>query len=204
MLPAICSFTESKLVLLALISPLLLLHFLPVSTSLLITGIIIYLFRLLWSDTDTSYPQSLRNQCVLITGCSSGIGLEAAVQIARLEPTLLIIGVRGTQRALYFAELIKMRSGNNLKTSILPLHLDLENEESIKEFAKKAVNCSGGMIDYLLLNAGSFSSNSIQVNALGHIQLVSLLREAQALKESRILLISSILYLLAGLLSTLR
>ncbi|KAL9036673.1 MAG: hypothetical protein Q9214_006031, partial [Letrouitia sp. 1 TL-2023] len=98
----------------------------------------------------------LRGKTIVITGASSGLGLEAARQVLTLHASTVVLAVRNTHK------------GEDCKTSLLAyletkdlqpnptvtvLKLDMDNYQSVKSFAS-AIRRDFPRVDYLLLNAG--------------------------------------------------
>lgn len=83
--------------------------------------------------------------CVLITGCSSGIGLEAAAAFGERGDTVLA-GIRREESA----GAVKDRCAG---LPVQPVLLDVTNTESIKQVVADAVS-EHGTIDVLVNNAG--------------------------------------------------
>jgi retinol dehydrogenase-12 len=111
-------------------------------------------FEFLWNQL-VFKPQplgankTLEGKTILITGANIGLGLEAARELATHAPSLLILGVRDTQK------------GEIAKTSILETSpdvaievwtLDYNSHSSLIAFSKKAASLEH--LDYVLLNAG--------------------------------------------------
>ncbi|HXV66191.1 MAG TPA: SDR family oxidoreductase [Nitrosopumilaceae archaeon] len=83
----------------------------------------------------------------LVTGCSSGIGFETALALAR-EKYFTYASMRDTSKAEKIKEIAK-KENLNLKI----LELDVDKEDSIKSAVKK-IQDEKGKIDVLVNNAG--------------------------------------------------
>jgi len=88
---------------------------------------------------------------IIITGATSGIGYECAIQIAKLAINeQIILACRNLKTGNKTIETIKHKTGHK---NIICLPLDLESLESIREF-KKQVEKTGTTISTLINNAG--------------------------------------------------
>jgi len=92
---------------------------------------------------------------VLVTGCSSGIGLATAVVLARAGHQVYAT-MRNLGRAPMLQELIEKEK---LPVSITAL--DVDSDESVKE-AVVAIRAKAGYIDTLVNNAGIERSGSVE------------------------------------------
>ena len=88
---------------------------------------------------------------IIITGATSGIGYECAIQIAKLAINeQIILACRNLKTGNETIEVIKHKTGHK---NIICLPLDLESLESIREF-KKQFEKTGTKISTLINNAG--------------------------------------------------
>ncbi|WP_105614257.1 SDR family NAD(P)-dependent oxidoreductase [Vallitalea okinawensis] len=140
-----------------------------------------------------------RKVCI-ITGANSGIGKEAAIQIAR-EGYHVIIACRNKERGITALEDIKRISKSHAIELML---LDLSLKSSIKDFAEEVLQ-KYPVIDVLIHNAAIFditqksprySSEGIETiwatNHIGPVYLTLLLLDAiKASSQGRILTVSS-------------
>ncbi len=83
----------------------------------------------------------------LVTGCSSGIGFETALALAR-ENYFTFASMRNTDKAGKIQEIAKKESLN-----LEVIELDVDKEESVKSAVKK-IQEQKGRIDVLVNNAG--------------------------------------------------
>jgi NAD(P)-dependent dehydrogenase (short-subunit alcohol dehydrogenase family) len=119
----------------------------------------------------------------VITGGNSGIGLEAAVGIARHGHKVVIAVRNATKGAAAVAD-IRQRSGND---RVEQMSLDLASLTSVRKFAE-AWNSRNEPIHVLLNNAGLMMRErnvtadgfemTFGVNHLGHFLLTALLQDA--------------------------
>lgn len=91
----------------------------------------------------------MKEQVVLITGSSSGIGRETAYRFAKAGARLLLTYYRGKTRG----EAAERRCQRFGAADTLLLHLDVLDNDSIAEAAGK-VKRKYGAIDFLINNAG--------------------------------------------------
>ncbi|VBB44223.1 Protochlorophyllide reductase [uncultured Paludibacter sp.] len=89
---------------------------------------------------------------IIITGATSGIGFECALQMARIAKNeQIIIPARNIKAGKEVIEKIKDKTGhNNLKC----LELDLASLQSIRQFSEKLSKENGLSISILVNNAG--------------------------------------------------
>ncbi|CAG8271102.1 unnamed protein product [Penicillium salamii] len=134
------------------------------------------------------------SKIVLVTGATSGVGLEAARQLAQLGPRLLILGVRNLSKA----NRIKSEIQENMPhLTVQVAELDLESLSSVDRFVEE-LNANSIHLDLALLNAGFFGHDDrmtedgysplFQVNFLGTaylaLRLLPLLRESTIQSET--------------------
>ncbi|CAG7918790.1 unnamed protein product [Penicillium olsonii] len=95
---------------------------------------------------------SFASKTVLVTGVTSGVGLEAARQLAQLGPRLLILGARNLSKA----NCIKTEIEKNMPhLTVQVAELDLEDLSSVDRFVNE-LNANSTRLDLALLNAGFF------------------------------------------------
>jgi len=125
--------------------------------------------------------KSIKDQWIVITGASSGIGRSAAFLLAA-EGARLILVSRNEVKLRGIALEIYESNPNNHKPLIIPC--DISNENEVKQMVKTCINLTGG-IDILINNAGigiygEFFKNSIydirqvmDVNFFGAIHCIN-------------------------------
>lgn len=122
---------------------------------------------------------SFHGKTILITGASAGIGLAATRLLLLHGAKEIIAGVRSVSKEE--AEKAKLLSDPEIKKrnpsgTITVLHIDLEEYDSVLEFANRVKQDYDGRLDMVLLNAGTASlkwaraksghEKTIQVNLL--------------------------------------
>ncbi|KAM7200696.1 Short-chain dehydrogenase sdnK [Naviculisporaceae sp. PSN 640] len=93
---------------------------------------------------------------VLITGCSSGIGYQAALQIAALNPKRLILGTRTIAKGETTKQAILAAVGPSLNSKIIEIiPIECSDLSSAREFASAIKKTTPlGTLDCVLLSAG--------------------------------------------------
>ena len=143
------------------------------------------LFRLLkgriFLPADPTTP--FTSKTIVITGGTSGLGLEAAIKYLSLGATTIVLGARSRARAAVAAATISTRAAPH-NGVIKVFDLDMESFASVKAFAAR-VEKEIGRVDVALLNAGVYMRNhelskegwekTLQVNALSTALLALLL-----------------------------
>lgn len=145
-------------------------------------------------NAHTSAPRS-----VLITGANSGLGFEAAAQLAETAYARIILACRSIEKAeAARAELVKRVGRDPFET----LGVDVSNIASSKAAAEEII-ARGEPIDQLLLNAGIvpgdemvLSDDAIEMtfaaSLIGHHILATALLDAGLLSQNgKIVLVSS-------------
>ena len=97
--------------------------------------------------------KTIQNKTIVITGTSSGLGLEMTKVLFRANATV-IIGVRNTEKML--EEINKMEI-DKINCNFHVLKLDLTDLNSIEEFASLTMQIAENGIDALINNAGIFA-----------------------------------------------
>lgn len=117
----------------------------------------VYFLDLLYSQLLVKIPEQssdFTNQTVIVTGSNTGLGLEAARLLLRLNASKVILAVRTISKGEAAAKSIS--SSCNVPTSRVEVwQLDMSNKESIVAFAKRAAALD--RLDAAILNAGVFN-----------------------------------------------
>ena len=146
----------------------------------------------------------LSAKTAIITGANSGIGLEAAVELAR-QGANVVLACRNPNKGEAAKTDIEQRAGNGTVTL---MSLDLASLASIRGFAKEALD-QLPRIDILLNNAGIVArqrtvtvdgfEQTFGVNHLGHFLLTTLLLDRiTTTPEARIVTVASHAHKFAG------
>ncbi|EFR03981.1 hypothetical protein MGYG_06984 [Nannizzia gypsea CBS 118893] len=135
---------------------------------------------------------SLEGKTVLLTGGTSGLGLEAAIKYINLGVSSLIIGCRNIERGNEAKRVIEQRASSTANSDIQIWPLDMASYQSVVYFAQK-INKEVPRVDIALLNAGAMHrkytltpdgwEETLQANALSTALLGLLL--LPKLRESR-------------------
>ena len=142
--------------------------------GLVMAGLSIRAFRKWIAGGVCTSQAKLDGKTVIITGANSGIGLEAAVDIAKRNARV-ILACRSVERGEAALADVKKRSGNN---NVVFVQLDLGSLDSVRAFAAKILE-DEPRIDILINNAGvmmipkrTLTSDGFEmqfgVNHLGH------------------------------------
>jgi retinol dehydrogenase-12 len=108
----------------------------------------------LYSQLFVTLPKPTKDftgQTIIVTGSNTGLGLEAARHLSRLNASLIIIAVRNLSKGAAAKQNI-LQSTNRPPSSIEVWELDLQSYESVKAFVAKANQLP--RIDGVLENAG--------------------------------------------------
>jgi protochlorophyllide reductase len=127
----------------------------------------------------------------VITGASSGVGLQAAKALADTGNWHVIMACRDLAKAKSAAQSVNMP-----KESFTILHIDLASLDSVRQFAK-SFRSTGRSLDALVCNAAVYTPTSpeprrtvdgfelsVGTNHLGHFLLCNLLMEDLAQSKS--------------------
>jgi NAD(P)-dependent dehydrogenase (short-subunit alcohol dehydrogenase family) len=143
----------------------------------------------------------LDGRVALVTGASSGIGLETAAQLAR-GGARTILGCRDTQRGGRAVETIRRRYPG---AAVEVVRVDLASLESVEDAAEEIADCTGHL-DILVNNAGimapppDLTAEGFEIqlgtNHLGHFALTGrLLPLLLAAGSARVVTVSSVAHL---------
>ncbi|KAL7500556.1 hypothetical protein ACHAWT_008377 [Skeletonema menzelii] len=130
-------------------------------------------------------PGSLAGQVHVITGASTGLGLESAKRLAAADATIVMTArtdAKGEKAKDQVLDYLKARSINNKEIYVLPL--DLSDFASVKSFPERYEKILGSRkIDVLMNNAGAINKDlelskdgierTFQSNHLGPFLLTS-------------------------------
>lgn len=98
---------------------------------------------------------SFKGKHVVITGGSSGLGLELAKQIASEEANVTIIARRSDQLELARQEIVEYCEKKGLPSpSICAMQGDVCDQQNIQESIQKSIQVHGE-VDVILCNAGT-------------------------------------------------
>jgi NAD(P)-dependent dehydrogenase (short-subunit alcohol dehydrogenase family) len=124
----------------------------------------------------------VRGKNILVTGATSGIGLEASVELARRGARVILVG-RDPGRTEATVAAVKMRSGSTEVSSFL---CDFSSQADTRRLAE-AVLARHDRLDVLVNNAGAVNKKrqvtvdgiekTFAVNHLGYFLLTNLLRD---------------------------
>lgn len=95
-------------------------------------------------------------QTIIITGSNTGLGLEAAHHVSRLNSSLIILAVRNASKGATAKQSI-LKSTGRADSSIEVWELDLQSYSSVIAFAERAKSLQ--RIDAVLENAGIMTKN---------------------------------------------
>jgi len=155
---------------------------------------------------------SLTDQVIIITGGTSGLGLESAKRLAAGGATIVLTSrteEKGKKAAEEVREYLTERDISDAG-KVFDLVLDLDSLDSVKAFAGSYANLNLGSINVLLNNAGVMAlpskqltedgyEKTFQSNHLGHFVLTSELFPFLSREKSSVINVSSEAYQLASL-----
>ena len=106
---------------------------------------------------------SLNDKIILITGGSTGLGLESAKRLAAAGATIVLTS-RNLEKGQTSVEAVKsyLQEKGSENNKIYSLVLDLDDLESVKSFPKLYSKLGLGDIDVLMNNAGTFLKFDIE------------------------------------------
>lgn len=159
----------------------------------------------LYSQLFVGLPQpqhDFTGQTVVITGANTGLGLEAARHLLKLNASHIILGVRNMAKGEAAKKDLEQFSGQTSQVDVF--EIDMENYQSVQSFAKQLSTLP--RLDVAILNAGKIAQDfyiaeedesTITVNVVSTMLLALLLlpklrSSAQAGKPSpRLVIVSS-------------
>lgn len=150
-----------------------------------------------WKGWRAADLPDLRGRVALVTGASSGLGLETAAQLARGGARTLL-GCRDPERGARAREQITARYPG---AAVEAVHMDLARLESVEDAAEEIAD-RAGQLDVLVNNAGVMAPPpdltaegfelQLGVNHLGHFALTGrLLPLLLAADSARVVTVSS-------------
>jgi retinol dehydrogenase-12 len=114
----------------------------------------------LWTTIPTP-TTSFASKTVIVTGASSGLGLEAVKHLVSLNAAKVILTCRDTDKGARPKQAVE--ASTSCDPSVLEVwKLDLDSHDSIKEFAARANRLE--RLDVLICNAGAQTSEFKAVN----------------------------------------
>ena len=162
----------------------------------LIAIFILFLLRKYFRGGQCKSKHSMEGKVIIITGASSGIGKESAIDLVK-HGARVILACRNEKKTEKAMESLN----DEEKKLIQYIHIDLSDFNSIIEFAE-TVKKEYIKIDILMNNAGLFPQDYVltkdnmeyylQGNFVGHVLLTFLLFDMFDKNDSRIINLSSI------------
>ena len=110
--------------------------------------------------------KTMKGKQIVITGPTSGIGKEIAIQLADLGADL-ILGCRDLEKGKLTAAEIASRTGSS---SVMVMHIDASSQKSIREYAQE-VRQKYRRLDVLINNAGGNRGALPKVDSVDGIEL---------------------------------
>ena len=141
---------------------------------------------------------SMKGKTVIVTGANTGLGKEAALELARRQARV-ILACRSLEKGKQAAEEIRSKVED---AKVVVKSLDLSSLESVRSFAGEILK-EEERLDVLINNAGLFMNHPTPkteddfeihfgVNHLGHFLLTNLLLDLlEKSKPSRIVVVAS-------------
>jgi NAD(P)-dependent dehydrogenase (short-subunit alcohol dehydrogenase family) len=143
-------------------------------------------------ERNVYYPpsNSMNDKVVIVTGASSGLGLETAKRLAAVGATIILTS-RSKEKGENAVESVKeylkeINADASFEPKVFNIVLDLDNLESVKQFSDSFKALGLGEISVLVNNAGVMAipnreltvdgfERTFQSNHLGHFVLTSVL-----------------------------
>jgi len=154
------------------------------------------------TTSSTASKKTDQKPTVIITGASSGLGLNAAAALAKTGDWHVVMACRDYSKAVSAAKRMGLPAG-----SYSVMHLDLASLDSVRSFVEQ-YRASGRRLDALVCNAAvylptakepTFTADgfelSVGTNHLGHFLLARLLMDdlnAAPGEEARLIIVGSI------------
>jgi NAD(P)-dependent dehydrogenase (short-subunit alcohol dehydrogenase family) len=135
---------------------------------------------------DEGLEGKLTGKIAVVTGCSSGIGIET-VRALHATGATVIAAARKEQVLLEVLKEIENSDASN-KAPLIPVIIDQESLDSVRKGAKEILDKSGGKVNLLICNAGIMATpqgktkdgfeTQFGVCHVAHFLLFSLLKSA--------------------------
>lgn len=154
-----------------------------------------------WINASKIPTEDLTGKVIVITGANTGLGFEAALDLARRKATV-VIGCRDVGKGQEAVDLIKKKTGN---TNVECIELDLASLQNVRAFATTIISkypkihalvCNAGVLVPMEEKTKTKDGLEIHfgVNHLAHFELVErLLAHLASMddEKSRIVFVSS-------------
>ena len=150
--------------------------------------------------------RSMKGQVVIVTGASSGLGLESAKRLAEAGATVVLTS-RSEEKGIRAIESVekylrKRNAYDETESKLFNLTLDLDSLESVKQFPSLFEALGVGQISVLINNAGVMAipdrqltidgfERTFQSNHLGHFVLTALLFPYFSRQGSKVINVAS-------------
>jgi NAD(P)-dependent dehydrogenase (short-subunit alcohol dehydrogenase family) len=111
---------------------------------------------------------NLEGKVAIVTGSTSGLGLDASRQLLSLGLSVLIMAVRSTKKGEQIAAKFRFEYPN---ANIYVWELEMESYDSVQNFARQAES-SLSRLDIVILNAAVQSATFDIIHSTGHERLI--------------------------------